>query len=179
MSRAYHSTMSANDHSKTVRNLGTKTKRMKEEVELDEVTQSAIKKPVTQTGPDGKTRTVMKSIKNTEYDDHGQEKIKTKKESVTKKSIQRALQNVKAQPKDKVSVKKAPWEKNESLEEAVKAGNMKLRDGSSVKVSAQDAKLITQMMKDLNAANRRKMEKVMMTDKAGFEEILGFAREAL
>lgn len=227
-----------------------------EEVELDEVTQSAIKKPVTQTGPDGKTRTVMKSIKNTEYDDYGQEKIKTKKEAVTKKAIQRALQNVKAQPKDKVSVKKAPWEKNESLEldeisktkmgqyikrahsdkdtqtkragifdkkgmdadkdkdmysafskadkarkkaanrtkfigkavdritkesidESVKAGNMKLRDGSSVKVSAQDAKLITQMMKDLNAANRRKMEKVMMTDKAGFEEILGFAREAL
>ena len=65
------------------------------------------------------------------------------------------------------------------LEEAVKQGNMKLRDGSSVKVSKQDAGLINQMMKDLNPANRRKMEKVMMTDKAGFEEIVGFAREAL
>ena len=65
------------------------------------------------------------------------------------------------------------------LEEAVKQGNMKLRDGSSVKVSKQDAGLINQMMKDLNSANRRKMEKVMMTDKAGFEEIVGFAREAL
>lgn len=65
------------------------------------------------------------------------------------------------------------------LEEAVKQGNMKLRDGSSVKVSKQDAGLINQMMKDLNPANRRKMEKVMMTDKAGFEEIAGFAREAL
>ena len=31
MSRAYHSTMSANDHSKRARNLGTKTKRMNEE----------------------------------------------------------------------------------------------------------------------------------------------------
>jgi len=71
--------------------------------------------------------------------------------------------------------------KNEevALDEAVKQGNMKLRDGSSVKVSKQDAGLINQMMNDLNSVNRRKMEKVMMNDKAGFEEIVGFAREAL
>ena len=118
-----------------------------EEVELDEVTQSATKKMVNVTGPDGKVHTVMKKTKTTQYDDKGQEKIKT----------------------------------NESfdLTEGVKVGNMKLRDGSSVKISSQDAKLINQMMKDLNAANRRKMEKVMMMDKAGFEEILGFAREAM
>jgi hypothetical protein len=56
---------------------------------------------------------------------------------------------------------------------------MKLKDGSSVKISKQDADLINQMMKDLNSKNRKEMQKVMMTDKAGFEEIVGFAREAL
>jgi hypothetical protein len=69
----------------------------------------------------------------------------------------------------------------ESLQEAVKfkAGMLKLRDGSSVIIKNEDADLLTQMFKDLSPANRKKMEKVAMEDKSGFEEILGFAREAL
>lgn len=43
---------------------------------LSEVTLSAIKKPVTTTGPDGKTRTAYRSIKSVDRDEHGQEKIK-------------------------------------------------------------------------------------------------------
>jgi hypothetical protein len=65
------------------------------------------------------------------------------------------------------------------LDEAVKMGNLRLKDGKSVKVSAQDAKLLNQFYKDLNAKNRRDMEKVMMKDTSGFKEIVGFAREAL
>lgn len=70
---------------------------------------------------------------------------------------------------------------NESVEldENFKVGALKLDDGSSVIVKKQDADLLNQMFKDLNSANRKKMQKVLMTDKAGFEEILGFAREAL
>lgn len=67
----------------------------------------------------------------------------------------------------------------ESLNEAFSAGSLKLSDGSSVTVSAQDAKLLNQMFNDLNPVNKKKMEKVLMTDKHGFQEILGFAREAL
>ena len=67
----------------------------------------------------------------------------------------------------------------EALQEAVNSGKLELDDGSSVSVSKQDADLLNQMLKDLNAQNRKMMEKTMMTDKAGFEEILGFAREAL
>jgi hypothetical protein len=84
--------------------------------------------------------------------------------------------------KKKVTLKKAPWEKNESVElidEMVRAGNMKLKDGSTVKVSNEDAKLLTTMLKGLNAKNRNEMKNVMMTDKAGYEEIRGFAREAI
>ena len=56
---------------------------------------------------------------------------------------------------------------------------VKLKDGSSVNLKKQDADLLNKMFKDLNANNRKKMTDVAMTDKNGFEEILGFAREAL
>lgn len=67
----------------------------------------------------------------------------------------------------------------ESLSEAFSAGSLKLNDGSYVTVNKQDAALLNQMFNDLNPGNRKKMEKVLMTDKHGFQEILGFAREAL
>jgi hypothetical protein len=199
------------------------------------------------------------------------------KTKITKKSITRALQNVKAQPKEKVTLKKAPWEKTEELvggqkkldhnkngkidahdfhlmrkkkkneeveqidelsqdklqsyhakaaldlrkkrekldkgtltmkdlkkgqnrvtglnraankmegvesptqmlDETFKQGVVKLKDGGSVVLKKEDADLLNQMFKDLSAANRKKMQEVAMKDKAGFEEILGFAREAL
>ena len=44
---------------------------------VDETTLSAIKKPVNMTGPDGKTRTVYKTVKNRQTDDKGQDKIST------------------------------------------------------------------------------------------------------
>ena len=49
-----------------------------EEVELDETTVSAIKRPVNVTGPDGKTRTVMRKARADKTDDNGQDKIQTK-----------------------------------------------------------------------------------------------------
>lgn len=65
------------------------------------------------------------------------------------------------------------------LTEGFSAGLVKLNDGSSVTVSSQDAKLLNKLMNDLKPDNRKKMMKVAMTDKHGFNEILGFAREAL
>ena len=66
-----------------------------------------------------------------------------------------------------------------SVYESVSEGNYKLKDGSSVKVSKQDADLLRKMLKELSTKNKAKMENVMNADKAGFEEILSFAREAL
>ena len=63
--------------------------------------------------------------------------------------------------------------------ESVSPGALSLDDGTKVTVSKQDSSLLNQMLKDLNNANRKKMEKVMMKDKSGYEEILGFAKEAL
>lgn len=67
----------------------------------------------------------------------------------------------------------------QSVYESVSEGNYKLKDGSSVKVSKVDAELIRTMMKELSPKNKTKMQGIMDADKAGFEEILGFAREAL
>ena len=114
-----------------------------EEVELDEVTRSAVKRPEKYTDSRGVTRTRMTSTRPVQRDQYGQEKI------------------------------------GESLEEAVKPGRMKLDDGSMIMVSKKDADLVNQMFNDLNAKNRKKMQDTMMIDKAGFEEIVGFAREAL
>ena len=126
-------------------------KRQNEEFEVHETTMSAVKKPVTMTGPDGKTRTVMKTTKAKRTDDSGQDKIITN-ESI----IQELEENIK-----------------------FKVGMMKLKNGKSVVLKKQDADLLTQMFKDLSANNRRKLGQVAMKDEAGFKEILGFAREAL
>ena len=119
--------------------------------ELDETTNSALLKPVTTTGVDGKKRTVMKTAKPKITDDNGQDKI------ITNESILKELaENVK-----------------------FKVGLMKLKDGKSVVLKKQDADLLTQMFKDLSPNNRKKLGMVAMKDQSGFDEILGFAREAL
>ena len=72
------------------------------------------------------------------------------------------------------------YESVQQIQEAkIKQGSLKLNDGSRVKVSKQEAELLNKMLNDMNPKNRKEMEKVLMTDKAGFEEILGFAKEAL
>lgn len=124
---------------------------------------------------------MYKSIKKVSED---LDEAKAKKgKPLTVKQMRRALASAKAAPKDKVSLKKAPFEIPEavSLEEAVKfnASNLSLDSGEKVKISRQDAQLLTQFFKDLNSRNAREMRKVLMTDKAGFKEILSFAREAL
>lgn len=65
----------------------------------------------------------------------------------------------------------------EELEEAnFKPGNLKLKDGSSVKLSMDDAKAIAAVMKTLNPKNRKEMEGRLMKDKKGFQEIVAFAK---
>ncbi len=67
--------------------------------------------------------------------------------------------------------------KNESLEEAAISDNMKLKDGSTVKVSKDDQNALTSLYKNLKGTNKSKMEETMMRDIKGFQEILRFAKE--
>jgi len=62
------------------------------------------------------------------------------------------------------------------LDEAVKAGMMKLKDGKSVKVSPDEAKMFNDVMKELNPENRKRMEMEMMKDQKSYKSILTFAK---
>jgi len=70
---------------------------------------------------------------------------------------------------------------NESvdLEEAVKAGNVKLNDGTRANVSKDDAEALNDLFDQLSPVNKKKMEETMLKNKKGFDEILNFAREAM
>jgi hypothetical protein len=116
--------------------------------DLDETTMSAIKKPVTMTTVDGKTRTVMKTTKDNKTDDRGQDKITTN-------------------------------EGTESLDEAFKAGIVKLKDNSSMVLKKEDADVLNKLFKKMSSGSVKKMTETAMKDKSGFAEILSFAKEAL
>jgi hypothetical protein len=70
-------------------------------------------------------------------------------------------------------------EEVQPIEEAnFKPGNLKLKDGKTVKLSMDDAKAISAVMKTLNPKNRKEMETRMMADKKGFDEIMAFVQAA-
>jgi len=62
------------------------------------------------------------------------------------------------------------------LDEAVKAGMMKLKDGKSIKVSPDEAKMFNDVMKELNPENRKRMEMEMMKDQGSYKRMLTFAK---
>jgi hypothetical protein len=76
-------------------------------------------------------------------------------------------------------VKKLLKKEAVELDEAFKAGEMKLADGSSVKLTNEDVSALNTLFKELNSANQKKMQERMMKDKKGFAEIVSFAKEAL
>ena len=69
--------------------------------------------------------------------------------------------------------------KEEMIFEAKIASSMKLKDGSSVKLSEDDQAALKELFKELNGSNRKRMESRMMESEKGFKEILQFAKEAM
>jgi hypothetical protein len=64
------------------------------------------------------------------------------------------------------------------LDEAFKAGGLKLKDGKQVLIKKDDAKMLNDLMKQLSKPNVKKMTDTAMKNKKGYEEILGFARDS-
>jgi len=62
------------------------------------------------------------------------------------------------------------------LDESVKVGMMKLKDGKSVKVSPAEAKMFNDVLKELNPENRKRMESEMMKDQKSYKSMLMFAK---
>jgi len=77
------------------------------------------------------------------------------------------------------AVKSLTKESVEQIDEAFKAGIVRLNDGSSVILKTEDVKVLNKLMDGLKTENRAMMMKTAMAGKKGFNEILGFAREAL
>ena len=67
------------------------------------------------------------------------------------------------------------------LDEAFKINpvNVKLNDGSMVKISKDDASALNGLYNSLNPANAKTMIKKMMQDKKSYGEILAFAKQAM
>ena len=167
-------------------------KLAKESVELDEISQAKkddyikkssadrqgawSKKNIADRLRDKKTSAAMK-IKMAKRD-KGMSRAMGEELSPAQKKIDHN-KNGRIDGKDLAALRAKKKNESVELDESVKTGNMKLKDGKTINVSKQDAMLLNQMMKDLNPKNRKEMQKVMMTDKAGFDEIVGFAREAL
>lgn len=63
--------------------------------------------------------------------------------------------------------------------ESIQKGRMKLKDGSNVTLSKEDAEAVNNLFDELNSSNRKKMQDRMMKDEDGFDEIVKFAREAM
>jgi hypothetical protein len=63
------------------------------------------------------------------------------------------------------------------LDEAFKAGSMKLNDGSSVTLTNESSNALNTLFNQLTSTNKTKMEQRLMSGSKGFNEILAFAKE--
>ena len=105
-----------------VKGLNRAADKMHEEEQIDEVTRSAVKRPVNITDKDGKTRTVYKNAKTVSRDEHGQEKINTN-ESVLDEAFKAGI--VKFADKSSMVVKKEDADILNSLFKSLSGGNRK------------------------------------------------------
>lgn len=63
------------------------------------------------------------------------------------------------------------------LDEAFKAGSMKLKDGSTVTLTNESSNSLNNLFNQLSSSNKAKMEQRLMSGSKGFNEILAFAKE--
>lgn len=64
------------------------------------------------------------------------------------------------------------------ISEAIKQGKMKLKDGSTVTLTKEDAEALENVLSTMNSKNRKQMEEELMKDKKSFMDTVNFAREA-
>lgn len=69
-------------------------------------------------------------------------------------------------------------EEVELIDEAFRAGNLRLKDGKTVKIDKMTAESLNNAMKQLNSTNRKRMETEAMKDKDSFDAMVKFAKAA-
>ena len=70
-------------------------------------------------------------------------------------------------------------EEVEIIDEAFKAGTIRLKDGKTVKIDKMTAESLNNAMKQLNPTNRKRMETEAMKDKDSFDSMVKFAKAAV
>lgn len=71
------------------------------------------------------------------------------------------------------------FEEVELVDEAFKAGNLRLKDGKTVKIDKVTAESLNNAMSQLNSTNRKRMEAEAMKDKKSFDAMVQFAKAAV
>jgi hypothetical protein len=157
-----------------LRAIDRELKKRNEEVELDELKKSTLGSYVRKASVD-----TYRRGQDTEYhtaardatDNYG---AKRRHAELTDKARAKASNRI-------TGIEKATRKlaKEEYMDEAFKAGSMKLSDGSSVKVTSEEASTLNALFNQLNSSNKTKMNERLMSDSKGFDEILAFAKEAV
>jgi hypothetical protein len=127
----------------------------KEEVALDEVSQETLRNYHAKAALDLKSK-----------------REKLDKGTLTSKDYKQGQNRV-------TGLNRAANKMEEYMDEAFKAGAMKLSDGSSVKLTSEQASTLNALFNQLNSSNKTKMNERLMSDSKGFDEILAFAKEAV
>lgn len=141
---------------KVVKDYMWKKRMKKEAVELGEISQETLRQYHGKAGADLRAK-----------------RDKLEKGTLTMKDVKQGQNRVKGLNRAANKMESV------ELDEAFKAGEMKLADGSSVKLTNEDVSALNTLFKELNSANQKKMQERMMKDKKGFAEIVSFAKEAL
>lgn len=93
-------------------------------------------------------------------------------------SDESSLSAAKESAKWHLTSNESPLKKEEvDLDEAFKAGAMKLNDGSSVTLTSESSNALNNLFNQLSSQNKSKMEQRLMSGSKGFNEILAFAKE--
>ena len=99
--------------------------------------------------------------------------------NATKKSMEESVSDLEEVNASKIIKDLGVGDSVEVLDEAFKAGDIKLADGSSAKLTNEQAIQLNTLFKELTTVNQKKMQERMLKDKKGFSEIVSFAKEAL
>jgi hypothetical protein len=150
--------------------LSDKANQNEEVEQIDELSKktlgSYIKKAKTDVaGEDFKKRQSVAGLKKM-IDDHDN-RAKTTTSPLKKDHHRKMSQQLRDQLAD--------MKEEVDLDEAFKAGAMKLHDGSAVTLTRESVDALNMLFNQLNGANKSKMEERMMSGKKGFQEILSFA----
>lgn len=139
---------------------------VKEEVEqLDELSPNTLHSYIKKAAPDVAARTISAVAPN--------QSSQTKKHASKLGNRIKGITGASGRLADKANMA----EESEQIDEAFRAGSIKLHDGSSVTLTKESADVLNNLFNQLNSSNKVKMEDRLMSGSKGFDEILAFAKE--